>query len=51
MSTPVEIWGVGGISDTKTQTFTVNKDGLISDRQNAFASDRRDVFALPSTNG
>ena len=39
-----DFWGVGGISDTRTQTFTVNKDGLISGRQNVFASGRRDSF-------
>jgi hypothetical protein len=36
-------WGVGGISDTKTQTFTVNTDGLLTST-NSFSSDRRDAF-------
>ena len=36
-------WGVGGIFDTKNQTFTVNDDGLITNKNN-FASDRRDSF-------
>jgi hypothetical protein len=39
-----DFWGVGGISDTESQTFTVNEDGLISDRRNIFASGRRDAF-------
>ena len=37
-------WGVGGISDTKARTFTVNRDGLITNNDNTFASNRRDAF-------
>ncbi len=37
-------WGVGGISDTKTRMWTVNTDGLITNNENNFASNRRDAF-------
>jgi hypothetical protein len=37
-------WGVGGISDTKLQRFTVNADGLITSSRSTFASSRRDAF-------
>ncbi len=37
-------WGVGGISDTEIQTFTVNTDGLITDYRNIYASSRRNAF-------
>lgn len=36
-------WGVGGISDTKLQRFTVNTDGLITNKNN-FASSNRNAF-------
>ena len=36
-------WGVGGISDTKVQRFTVNTDGLITNTF-SFSSNRRDAF-------
>ena len=36
-------WGVGGISDTKLQTFRVDADGLITNKF-PFSSDRRDSF-------
>jgi hypothetical protein len=37
-------WGVGGISDTKTRKWTVNTDGLITNNENSFASNRRNAF-------
>ena len=37
-------WGVGGISDTKLQTFRVDADGLITNDFMSFSSDRRDSF-------
>jgi hypothetical protein len=36
-------WGVGGISGTKVQTFTVNTDGLITNN-NHFGSARKNTF-------
>ena len=39
-----DFWAVGGVSDTITQTFTVNKDGLISGGEGGFSSGRRDSF-------
>ena len=36
-------WGVGGISDTRLQTFRVDADGLITNTF-FFSSDRRDSF-------
>ncbi len=39
-----DFWGVGGISDTKARKFTVNTDGLITNNENTFASNRRDAF-------
>ena len=44
LSNTDDFWGVGGIFDTKTQTFTVNADGLITSQRNIFASSRRDIF-------
>jgi hypothetical protein len=44
LSNTDDFWGVGGIFDTKTQTFTVNADGLITSNKNIFASGRRDTF-------
>jgi len=44
LSNTDDFWGVGGIFDTKTQTFTVNPDGLITSNRNIFASNRRDNF-------
>jgi hypothetical protein len=41
-----DFWGVGGISDTEIQTFTVNTDGLITDYRNIYASSRRNLFNL-----
>ena len=37
-------WGVGGISDTRLQTFKVNSDGLITNNRSTFSSNRRDAF-------
>ena len=39
-----DFWGVGGISDTKAQRFTVNADGLLTSKKNSFSSNRRDSF-------
>jgi hypothetical protein len=36
-------WGVGGISDTRLQTFKVNSEGLITNKF-SFSSNRRDAF-------
>jgi hypothetical protein len=44
LSNTDDFWDVGGIFDTKTQTFTVNADGLITSTKNIFASNRRDNF-------
>jgi hypothetical protein len=38
-----EYWGVGGISDTKSQVYMVNADGLITNT-NHFGSSSRDAF-------
>jgi hypothetical protein len=37
-------WGVGGISDTRLQTFRVDADGLITNESMSFSSNRRDSF-------
>ena len=38
-------WGVGGISDTRLQTFKVNSDGLITNNNSNFSSMRSEAFS------